>query len=323
MTSSRPPAELSPPVLVILGPTGVGKSSFAMKLARNFDGEIISCDSMAVYRGLDIGTDKPSSADRLEIPHHLIDVAEPGTYFSAGAFRHKALETIRSVYHRGRLSIIVGGTGLYARALLEGMIPAPPRNAGLRKRLDELEKKKGPGHLHALLRRLDPDSAGRLPAADTLRLIRALEVRISTGKPLSQLIREQPFGKRGLRNILKLGLTAERRLLYNRVEARVDRMLESGFHDEVRALLLKGVLRGPCSRAIGYAELSGFLQGEYSYEEAVHRIKQRTRQLAKRQLTWFRREMDITWYRVDRPGWQEAAREQVKSWIDEAEKNES
>jgi len=298
------------PVVAILGPTGTGKSSFAVRLALTLGGEVLSCDSMAVYRGLDIGTAKLTPAERRGVPHHLIDVAEPGTTFSAGAFRTQALRALDGVRSRGRLPILVGGTGLYARALLAGLAQAPPRREDLRQNL----ARRGPERLCALLQKLDPARAAQIPPRDTLRIVRALEVRIESGRPMSSLLAEQPFGRSGLRNVLRIGLTGPRPVLYNRIEARVDAMMARGFLEEVRGLLGAGALRGPVLKAIGYGELAAHLAGDLSIEEAVARIKRRSRNLAKRQFTWFRRESGTHWYSIDREAWESHAVERIQRW---------
>lgn len=308
------PASLDVPVLAILGPTGTGKSSFALDAALALGGEILSCDSMAVYRGCDIGTAKVPPQERRGVPHHLLDLAEPGDFFSAGAFRDLALQTLREISARGKLPILVGGTGLYARALLQGIAPAPPRDSGLRQRLGEMARTRGPAYLHRLLKRLDPERAAQLPAADTLRLVRALEVNLLSGGPMSRLLAQTPFGMRGLSRVLRIGLTAPKPLLYNRIEARVDIMMAQGFLEEVRGLESSGRLSGPIRKAIGYGELADHLAGGLPLEAAVAKIKQRSRNLAKRQMTWFRRERDIEWFATDREAWEDHALKRIRRW---------
>lgn len=305
---------LDEPVLAVLGPTGTGKSAFAVDVALALGGEVISCDSMAVYRGLDIGTDKPSAADRRGVPHHLIDVAEPGESFSAGAFRDRALEALAAIRARGRLPILVGGTGLYARALLLGIAHAPPRQEAVRARLARRLERAGPERLHALLRRLDPARAAALPPRDALRIVRALEVRLATGRPMSALLAEAPFGTEALKRVLRIGLTAPRPLLYNRIEARVDAMVARGLADEVRGLRDAGTLRGPVLKAIGYGEFAAYLAGDVTLEEAVAEVKRRSRNLAKRQMTWFQKERSVTWYSIDREAWETHAMERARRW---------
>lgn len=305
---------LDEPVLAVLGPTGTGKSAFAVAAAIALGGEVISCDSMAVYRGLDIGTDKLPPPERRGVPHHLVDVADPGESFSAGAFRDLALAAVADIRGRGRLPVLVGGTGLYARALLMGIAPAPPRQEAVRARLEARLARSGPERLHGLLRRLDPARAAELPPRDALRLIRALEVRLVTGRPMSALLSEEPFGARALRTVLRIGLTGPRPLLYNRIDARVDAMVARGFLDEVRGLREAGALRGPVLKAIGYGELAAHLAGEVTLEAAVAEIKRRSRNLAKRQMTWFRRERSVHWYSIDREAWESHAMERAGRW---------
>jgi tRNA dimethylallyltransferase len=305
---------LAQPVLAILGPTGAGKSRFAVEVALAFRGEVISCDSMAVYRGVDIGTDKPSLSERRGVRHHLIDVVEPGAFFSAGAFRAKALEAIREIRGREALPIIVGGTGLYARALLDGMAPAPPRNEALRERLKAIAERSGAGKLHRILQRLDPASASRLHQGDALRVIRAIEVRLVTGRPMSRLIEERPFGRESLSRVLRLCLTAPRQVLYNRIERRAEAMVQLGLVEEVKALVEAGKLKGPVAKAIGYSEIARYLKGEIGLEQALALIKQRSRNLAKRQLTWFRRESGLIWLDIETEAWKSNAMERIRRW---------
>lgn len=305
-------------VLAIVGPTAVGKSGFALAVAERLGGEIVSCDSMAVYRGLDIGTDKPSPAERARVPHHLLDVAEPGAYFSAGAFRQAALEAVREIGARGRACIVTGGTGLYYRALTKGLAQMPGRQERIRERLHERARRRGPPSLHRALRRLDPPSAARIMPRDTLRLVRALEVYLATGRPLSAWIaEEEPPAGASIRWV-RVGLTASRGWLYTRIEERVDSMMRAGFLDEVRRLRDLGVLTGPVAKAIGYGELAAHLEGLSSLEEAVARIKLRSRHLAKRQISWFKREAGIHWYSVDKEAWQHDAMEFIQRQFQEA-----
>jgi tRNA dimethylallyltransferase len=304
-----------PPLLSIVGPTGVGKSGFALEVARRFRAEIISCDSMAVYRGLDIGTDKPRLEDRETVRHHLIDVAEPGTYFSAGAFRSAAREAMAAIATRGALCLLVGGTGLYYRALMEGLVEIPGRQEGIRQRLKERCAARSPEALHRLLGRLDPATAARVGPRDVLRIVRALEVRLATGKPLSQWIASRPFGSADEAASLRVGLTASRATLYRRIDRRVDAMMAEGLLEEVRALLSLGVLHGPARKAIGYGELADHLEGFSNLDDAVNRIKLRSRHLAKRQLAWFKNERSITWYDIDKEAWRNDAIQFIQRWL--------
>ena len=306
------------PVLAIVGPTAVGKSGFALTVAQSLPGEIVSCDSMAVFRGLDIGTDKPSRADRKRVPHHLLDVAEPGSFYSAGAFRRAALAAIAQIQGRGSLCVVTGGTGLYYLALTRGLVQVPGRQEGLRERLRRTASRSGPERLHRMLRRLDPGSASHIMPRDTLRLVRALEVYFATGRPLSAWIAAPgPEADPALRWV-RVGLTASRGWLYTRIEARVDQMMDAGLLEEVRGLLDRGCLAGPVAKAIGYGELADYLQGLTSLDDAVERIKLRSRHLAKRQLAWFKREEGIHWYSVDKEAWQNDAMEFIQRQLQKA-----
>jgi len=305
-------------LLCIVGPTGVGKSRFSMEVALRLGGEIISCDSMSVYRGLDIGTDKPSAEDRALVPHHLLDVAEPGSYFSAGAFRNAALAAERAIRARGHLPVVVGGTGLYYRALVQGLINAPPRQEALRARLKQRVARLGPERMHRILRRLDPAYAARIGPRDSLRIVRAMEVALATGRPLSEWIAEAPFRTGDCGGSLRIGLTSSRPFLYDRIERRVEAMMAAGFLEEVRGLEARGCLTGPVRKAIGYGELAAHLKGLVGLERAVSAIKLRSRHLAKRQLAWFTKEKHIQWFNVEKEAWKYDAMEFIERWPSQA-----
>ena len=306
---------LPPFTLAVVGPTASGKSAFALEAAERFGGEILSCDSMAVYRGLDIGTDKPSALDRERIRHHLIDVADPGSHFSAGAFRRTALQCMADMAERGKVCVLVGGTGLYYRALTQGLVDLPSRSEPMRARLKSRIVRRGAPALHRILRRLDPESASRIMAGDELRIVRALEVRLLTGRPLSSWIGTSPFGSQSLAGVLRVGLTASRPLLYERIDARVDAMMAAGLLVEVEALHRSGALSGPARKAIGYGELADHIEGRCTLPQAVDRIKLRSRHLAKRQMTWFRKETGVKWYYIDhREAWKNDAMEFIERW---------
>ena len=309
-----PPLQI-PPSVAVVGPTATGKSKFAVRVALEFNGEVISCDSMQVYRGLDIGTDKIPPALRMGVPHHLLDVAPAGSYFSAGEFRRMALEALDAIALRGRLAVVVGGTGLYFRALASGLVEAPARDEGLRKRLFGLVEKKGPERVHRILSRLDPSYAAAITPRDSLRIVRAIEVRLSSGKPLGEWIKGSPFGVSPLGGMLRVGLAAPRELLYERIERRVEEMLSSGWLDEVRSLSCSGCLRGPVSKAIGYGELASVLDGRMELGEAAEVIKRRSRNLAKRQVTWFKKEADVVWYNTAKEAWDDDAIRSIKRWL--------
>ena len=284
------------PVLAIVGATATGKSRLGMALAEILGGEIVNADSLQVYRGLDIGTAKPAPEERERVPHHLIDILDPHESYSAGEFARRAEEAIAEIQGRGRAPIVVGGSGLYLRALFEGMSPIPPSDPEVRRELRERLEREGLGALREELRRLDPETAGRLTAGDTQRILRALEVAQVSGRPLSSWIAEQPFGTQRIAAI-RVGLTLPRGILYDRIAGRVARMMEAGWREEVAGLLRRGVSPGvPAFQAIGYRQLVRHLEGEGSLEETIAEIVKETRRFAKRQETWFRKEPDVTWF---------------------------
>jgi tRNA dimethylallyltransferase len=285
-----------PPVLSLVGPTATGKSSLALELAGPLGGEIINADALQVYRGFDIGTAKPGPEDRRRVPHHLLDILDPGEPFSAGEFARLAREAIDEIRGRDHLPMVVGGSGLYLRALIEGISPIPPIDPRLRERLRRRLAAEGLEALRAELAVLDPETAERLAPADSQRLLRALEVALGTGRPLSAWITEKPLGDGGI-DAVWVGLTLPRGLLYDRIAVRVNRMLADGWLDEVRRLLAQGLSPSlPAFQAIGYRDLAGHIAGEATLEEATERIVRATRQYAKRQMTWFRRQSGIEWF---------------------------
>lgn len=288
-----------PPVLCLVGPTATGKTALALDLAGPLGGEIVNADALQVYRGLDIGTAKPGPEDRRRAPHHLIDVLEPDEPFSAGEFARRARAAIEEIRARHRLPMLVGGSGLYLRALTEGISPIPAVDPELRPRLRARLASEGPEPLRDELARLDPVTAERLAPGDSQRLVRALEVALGTGRPLSVWIEEKPVGDGGIEAVW-IGLTLPRSLLYDRVAVRVEGMLAAGWVDEVRGLLEAGLSPSlPAFQAIGYRELAGHIAGEATLEEATERIVRATRQYAKRQMTWFRRQPGVAWFDAD------------------------
>jgi tRNA dimethylallyltransferase len=303
-------------ILAVLGPTGSGKSGFAVEIALAVGGEIISSDSMAVYKGVDIGTDKMPDAKRRGITHHLYDVADAGTYFSAGLFCRKAEEALLEIWSRNRHPIVVGGTGLYARSLLEGLAPAPSRDESLRERLKNRIIGKGLGSLYRILSRLDKKRSCEISPKDEIRIVRALEVRILTGKPFSEVLREGSEGRRRLADTMKLCLTLPRPLLYQKIETRVDQMIKDGIVEEAFSLWNSGKLQGPVSKAIGYKEFIPHFEGKLTMEEAVGEIKKNSRNLAKRQLTWFRKENGLEWVRMEDEHERNVALERIKKWFE-------
>jgi len=291
-------AETPPFLIVVVGPTAVGKSALAAHLARRFGGEVIGVDSGQVYQGLDAATDKPPAALRSEIPHHLVDVADPRRDFSAGDFVRLAARAIDEIHGRRRRAVLAGGTGLYLRALLRGLAEMPPRHAGLRAALAIWERRRGEGSLHRMLTALDPAAAERLSPRDRQRIVRALEVALVAGRPLSRLVAESPFGEDRYRSV-KIGLTAPWEILKPRIEARVGRFFALGLVEEVRRLIASGVPRSAnCFKALGYREVLQHIDGARGLPETMTLVKANTRRYAKRQMTWFRREPDVIWFAV-------------------------
>lgn len=285
-------------LLVIVGPTAVGKTALSLSLAREFRGEVISGDSMQVYRHMDIGTAKASREERAAVPHHLIDQVEPDVPFSVEEFQRLAREKIEEIQARGHLPMLVGGTGLYIQAVTHGYrLPGVGEDPGFREKLHQLADREGNEALHRRLQSVDPEGAARLHPNDRRRVIRALEIHRVTGKPLTEVQTQTPPPYR----ILWIGLTMPRDRLYERVNFRVDQMMAAGLLQEVKALRERGCHRDLVSmQALGYKELMSHLEGEIPLEEAVVQIKKRTRKFAKRQLSWFRRLPEIHWFDVTR-----------------------
>lgn len=285
-------------VLFIVGPTAVGKTETAIELARKLDGEIISADSRQIYRYMDIGTAKPTPEQRRQVPHHFIDIKNPDEYYSAGEFSREARQKIHDLLNRGIQPIVVGGSGLYIRALVDGIFEPKVADPEVKERLTREARKKGIQHLHKRLSKIDPETAQRLPATDTQRIIRALEVYELTGKPFSEFLKHSP--KPADFTAVFFGLTRERQKLYKRINERVDRMIEEGLVEEVKKLHSMGY--GPhlnALRTVGYREVFEYLAGELSYDEMIELIKQHSRNYAKRQLTWFRKEKRIRWLNLE------------------------
>jgi tRNA dimethylallyltransferase len=275
-----------PPVVFIVGPTGAGKSALALALARRIRAEILSADSRLLYRGLDIGTDKPPPAMRAEIPHHLIDVTDPDRPWSLAEFKAAALSAVRQIAARGALPLCVGGTGQYVRALLEGWeIPPAAPTREWRKRLEERAAREGPAALYSQLEKADPAAAARIDPRNLRRVIRALEVVLATGKPFSDQRRRGAVDFRPL----VIGLALPRPELYARVDARIDAMIAAGWVEEVRGLLAKGYSPDlPAFSALGYRPIARHLQGEWTLEECKIEIRRATRRLIRHQANWFR-----------------------------------
>jgi tRNA dimethylallyltransferase len=280
-------------LLIIVGPTGVGKTEIGIHLARTLSGEVVSADSRLVYCMMDIGTAKPDSRVRQEIPHHMIDIVKPDEEYTSKRFEEEGRVAVRDILARGRLPVVVGGSGLYVRALTDGVFDGPGRDAGLRKRLTDEAESEGSAALYERLMAVDPEKAGQIGPANTLRLVRALEVWEMTGSPMSKL--EKSAEPLEIPSV-KFGLTRSSKELYGMVEDRVDRMMDLGFLDEVKGLIAGGYGDSPpVRRSLGYRELIQHLEGVHSLEGAVRLIKRNTRHFAKRQMTWFRKEKGITW----------------------------
>lgn len=284
-----------PRLVVILGPTASGKSALGIALARRLGGEVLVCDSTQIYRHFNIGTAKVPVAERARIPHHLVDLVEPTEVFTAGDYRRCALAALEEVSYRSKVPVLTAGTGLYLRALLEGLADAPTRSEELRERLRKMVVARGPDYLYRVLRKLDSGSAGRIAPQDTQKIIRAIEIRMLTGKTVGQVHRGGREPLMGY-NIIKIGLQPPRDALYKRIDERVKAMLDAGWIDEVRQLIALGIPRDAKPfQFIGYSELRTHLEGRISITDAVQQIQQATRNFAKRQMTWFRKESEVAW----------------------------
>ena len=304
----------SPTVVAILGPTASGKSALALSVAERYGGEIVNCDSTAVYRGFDIGTDKLPPAGRRGVPHHLIDIADPCDEYTAAQYARDAALAIRDIQARGRLAIVAGGTGFYYRALTRGLFPGPGRNAALRARLESIANRRGAAFLHRMLGRFDPESGRRIQPRDTKRVVRALEVFLLTGRPLTAHFAETRSEIPDL-EVLPLGLRLPARLTSDRVTRRVEQQFEQGLLDEIRGLLLKGVPEG--ARPFGglvYRQALEHLHGVRDEPSTRALIAQENRRYARRQLIWFRKEPNLRWF--DGPGESIATIDAVSRFLD-------
>lgn len=293
--SCTPPMTFAPRceplAILILGPTGSGKTALSLSLAGRFHGEIVSCDSVAVYRGMNLGTAKPTPEERQRAPHHLIDIAEPDEPFTAGDYSRLARAALREIAARGELPIVTGGTGLYLRALTEGLFAGPARQEDLRERLRQSARKRGGAWLHRLLARLDAASAARIHANDTPKLIRAIEVCLAGRKPMSEVLEHDPLA--GFR-LLRIGLNPSRAALYERLNRRCAEMFAAGLVEETRGLLARyGQVKALDS--LGYRQACAVLSAKMSEAAAIAAAQQGHRNYAKRQMTWFRREPDVHW----------------------------
>lgn len=290
-SSSNKNREALPLVVILLGPTGSGKTALSLALAERFDGEIVSCDSVAVYRGMELGTAKPTREERERVPHHLIDVAEPNEPFTAGDYSRRARAALGEITGRGKLPIVTGGTGLYLRALTEGLFAGPARREELRARLRRSAERRGSGWLLRMLRRMDEATAARIHANDTAKLIRAIEVCLAARKPMSEVMARDPL--KGFR-LLRIGLNPPRAELYARLNRRCAEMFAAGLVEETRGLLAK---YGPVKAldSLGYRQALGVIDGSLSEQDAIKAAQQGHRNYAKRQMTWFWREPEVRW----------------------------
>jgi tRNA dimethylallyltransferase len=295
-TSTGTPADRpsnDPLLVVIVGPTGSGKTALSLEVAERFDGEIVNCDSVAIYREFEIGTAKPSLEERTRAPHHLLDFLDPYQQMTAGEYARQAREVLADIKSRKKLPIVVGGTGFYLRALLDGLFEGPERNDDLRARLRTIEQRRGADHVHRILQRLDRAAADRIHPNDLPKVIRAIEVCLEARRPMTELWHAGRDPLTGFR-ILRLGLNPERNALYTRINQRCSQMFDAGLVDETRRLMDKYPDAPPLA-SLGYKQAAQFLRGEITLKLAVWSAQQGHRNYAKRQLTWFRREPEVKW----------------------------
>lgn len=301
------------PLVVVVGPTASGKSALSVALAKKFNAEVVVCDSTQLYRGVNIGTAKPSEAERQGVPHHLIDRLDPVAVTTAGGYRELALAVLADLRAREKLPILTVGTGLYLRALLEGLADLPLRSEEVRERLRKSAGAKSPGHLHAVLQRLDREAAAKIAPPDEQKLIRAIEVCVLTRRPISEVHRD---GRKPLEGWcpLKIGLRPPRDVLYQRIAARTEIMMQSGWLDEVRGLLAAGIKEdAKVFEFIGYGQMLAVLRGKMKVDEAREAIERATRHYAKRQLTWFSKVPEIRWFAS--PGDDPSVQHEAHEWL--------
>jgi tRNA dimethylallyltransferase len=287
------------PLVVLLGPTAVGKSRIAVQVAKRFDTDVLTADSRQVYRGMDIGTDKPTIEERQGVPHRLLDLADPDEAFNTGWYRQAALAEIDRLYAMGQLPFVVGGTGLYIRTLVRGLCSAPQADPHVRAELMKISREQGRDRLYAELVRVDPDTAARLHPNDEVKVMRALEVHRLSGQPMSAMHRQHGFQEAAF-SMLLIGLQRPKEMLYGRIEKRIDWQLAHGMVEETRVLLDRGYGRHlGAMKGLGYRQVSAYLAGECDYAEMVRRFKRDTRHFAKRQMTWFRKEPGVVWLAIE------------------------
>lgn len=305
------------PLIVVVGPTAIGKSRIAIQVAKAMETEILTADSRQVYRGMDIGTDKPTMVEREGVPHRLIDLVDPDQPFNVGDYRRQAVVEIDRLHRAGRIPLVVGGTGLYVRALVRGLWPSPPADWELRRRLEGEAQVKGLDYLHQELTRVDPELAHQLHPHDRVKVLRALEVYQLAGLPLSEAHRRHRFQEAPFL-LLMIGLTMDRDALVRRIEARVQVELAKGLVHETQRLLEQGYRQDLSSmKSLGYRQIARFLVGELSYEEAVCQLNRDTRHFAKRQMTWFRKEPNIHWLRLEEEEATESVATRINACVEE------
>jgi tRNA dimethylallyltransferase len=288
------------PVVVIVGPTAVGKSRVAVEVAKAFETEVLTADSRQVYRGMDVGTDKPSLQECQAVPHRLIDLVDPDDQFNAGLYRRQAVDEIERLYRDCRLPLVVGGTGLYVRTLLKGLCDAPAADPIVRAALRQEAKDHGYDRLYARLVDVDPAAAARLHPRDESKVIRALEVYQLSGRRISEFQEKHGFAERPF-SALIIGLNRDRDVLYRRIEERIDWQLAHGLIEETKQLLAQGNQRDSAAmKGLGYRQVAEYLAGEYDVAEMVRRFKRDTRHFSKRQMTWFRKEPGIQWLTIEK-----------------------
>lgn len=306
------PAAETPKIIVIVGPTGAGKTTFAINLARRFNGEIVGADSMQIYRGMDIGTAKPTPAEQVAAPHHMIDIVDPDQDFDAAAYADMAGGIIRETIARGRTVLVVGGTGFYLKALIHGLFEKGPSDPAVRRRLKREAESQGAAVLARRLQMIDSTAAARIHPNDTYRIIRALEVYEVTGEPLTVFHQRHGFREQRF-NTLEFGLSWPRPVLYERIDRRVDAMMAQGFLEEVKQLMDRGYGRDLKSmQSLGYRHLAGVLSGDIRLAEAVAILKRDHRRYAKRQLTWFGARRSVHWLNPDQT---ESAGDRIRAFL--------
>lgn len=311
-----PHLPIAAPVLVLIGPTAIGKTALSLEIAEIFRCEIVSMDSMQVYRYMDIGTAKASREERSKIPHHLIDIVDPDEQYDAAQFARDATRAVEEIVARGNTPLITGGTGLYLSCLINGMFESPHVSHEVRDRLRQRLVDEGRDALHRELMRVDRECGLRIHRNDTQRLLRGLEIFYSTGQSWSAHLRRQreTAGQPRFSRLLLLGLTCDRQKLYDRIKDRTIKMMSDAFQQEVEFLLRKGYASDlPAMQAIGYRHMLGCIRGEWSREEAVATLMRDTRRYAKRQLTWFRNQQHVQWHDINRP---EGARQAIASFLE-------